>query len=134
MPYIMVVDDDEDFADAEATVLRADGHEVSVELDIASAEKSLERRAPDLIILDVMFPEDNSAGFAFARRLRTGAEQLKSIPIIMLTAINQEFPLGFGRDDIDADWMPVTEFLEKPVDLDVLSRRVAALLAASQGQ
>ena len=46
----------------------------------------------------------------------------------MLTAINAKFPLGFGPNDIDSEWMPVTDFLEKPVDFDVLRGKVAKLL------
>jgi len=43
----------------------------------------------------------------------------------MLTAVNTKFPLGFGPKDIDDRWLPVTDFLEKPVDFDVLICKVA---------
>ena len=46
----------------------------------------------------------------------------------MLTAVNSKFPTGFSARDIDADWLPVTDFVEKPVDLDVLVNKVSALL------
>ena len=130
MAYLLIVDDDEDFASTTATVLRTEGHEVQVELDIDSAVKSMESRPPDLAILDVMFPEDASAGFELARLIRHEKGELKDIPILMLTAINTKFPLGFGPKDIDESWMPVTEFLEKPVDFDVLRDKVAKLLSA----
>jgi DNA-binding response OmpR family regulator len=130
MAYLLIVDDDEDFASTIATVLRTEGYEVQVELDIDSAVKSMENRPPDLAILDVMFPEDASAGFELARLMRHEKEKLKDIPILMLTAINTKFPLGFGPKDIDDSWMPVTDFLEKPVDFDVLRDKVAKLLSA----
>ena len=133
MPYLLIVDDDEDFASTTATVLREEGYEVQVELDIDSAVKSMESKPPDLAILDVMFPEDASAGFELARFMRHEKEKLKNIPILMLTAINTKFPLGFGSKDIDEEWMPVTEFLEKPVDFDVLREKVAKLLNANKG-
>ena len=132
MAYLLIVDDDEDFASTTATVLREEGYDVQVELDIDSAVKSMESKPPDLAILDVMFPEDASAGFELARLMRHEKEQLKNIPILMLTAINTKFPLGFGSKDIDEDWMPVTEFLEKPVDFDVLREKVAKLLNANK--
>jgi CheY-like chemotaxis protein len=84
--------------------------------------------------LDVMFPEDASAGFALARTMRHEKEKLKNIPILMLTAINTKFPLGFGPKDIDDSWMPVTDFLEKPVDFDVLKDKVAKLLNADNAK
>lgn len=135
MAYLMIVEDDEDFATAAAIVLRAAGHEVHVELRPESALKKMVDRRPDLVILDVMFPEDISGGFKLARALRDEDEDLKGIPILMLTAMNQKFPLGFGAGDVGSGWLPVSDFLEKPVDLDVLQRRVDALLnrAASTG-
>ena len=128
----MIVDDDEDFASTTATVLRKEGYDVQVELDIDSAVKSMESKPPDLAILDVMFPEDASAGFELARTMRHESGKLKNIPILMLTAINTKFPLGFGSKDIDEDWMPITEFMEKPVDFDVLREKVAKLLGANK--
>ena len=131
MADLMLVDDDEDFALAAAKSLEGAGHEVRVELDIAGATRSLEEKPPDLLILDVMFPEDASAGFKLARSIRHAATKLKNLPILMLTAVNQRFPLGFGRQDTDDVWMPVDDFLEKPVDLGVLRKRVASLLGRS---
>ena len=129
MAYLLIVDDDEDFASTTATVLREEGYDVQVELDIDSAVKSMESKPPDLAILDVMFPEDASAGFELARFMRHEKEKLKKIPILMLTAINAKFPLGFGAQDIDDSWLPANIFLEKPVDFGVLKTKVAQLLS-----
>jgi DNA-binding response OmpR family regulator len=129
MPYVLVIDDDSDFASAAATVLRSTGYEVEVSLDIPTAEKELASRRPDLVILDVMFPEDSSAGFSLARKIRSSKGESADVPILMLTAVNRKFPLGFGATDIDEEWLPVTDFLEKPVDLDVLAERVSAVIA-----
>ena len=128
MAYLMIIDDDEDFASAAAIMLRDVGHEVHVELETQSAVAQMQQRQPDLVILDVMFPENSSAGFELARGMRHYHEKLKTVPILMLTAVNTKFPLGFSANDIDEDWMPVSDFLEKPVDLDALRNRVAAIL------
>ncbi len=128
MAYLMVADDDEDFASAVAKVLQDAGHEVEVKLDIQGAVKSMEERRPDLLILDVMFPEDSTAGFTLARTIRHYSEKLKGIPVLMLTAVNTKFPLGFSDRDIDDHWLPVSDFVEKPVDFDVLEGKVTALL------
>ena len=133
MPYVMIVDDDEDFATAVATVLRSAGHEVDIQPTTEGAVARMEERRPDLAILDVMFPEDASAGFALARAMRSGGEDLKAVPIVMLTAVNQKFPLGFGSRDIDDEWLPVTEFVEKPVSLGYLARRVDEILGDTAG-
>jgi len=128
MAYLMIVDDDEDFATAAATVLRGGGHEVDIEFDTGAAVQAMKQRLPDLVILDVMFPESNSAGFDLARALRHEHADLKHIPILMLTAVNARFPLGFSAMDIDDEWLPVADFLEKPVDLDALKGKVATML------
>jgi DNA-binding response OmpR family regulator len=61
--------------------------------------------------------------------MRLSHDALKDVPILMLTAVNTRFPLGFSAKDIDEAWLPVTDFLEKPVDLDVLAERVDTILA-----
>jgi DNA-binding response OmpR family regulator len=128
MPRILIVDDDEDFAHATGKVLHEDGYEVSIALDTESAFESIESAPPDLVILDVMFPEDSTAGFEFARDLSRKAGPEGQVPVLMLTAINQRFPLGFGSEDIDDSWLPVSDFLEKPVDFDRLLEKVSGLL------
>ena len=128
MSYILIVDDDEDFAKAAATVLKDAGHNVNIELNIKTAEKSMSEKRPDLVVLDVMFPENNSAGFELARTMKHYSDNLKDIPILMLTAVNSNFPFGFNSKDIDDHWLPVNEFLEKPVDLDIFSKKVSDML------
>jgi len=128
MAYVLIIDDDEDFSNAAATVLRTDGYEVEIVLDTDSAITSLEARVPDLVVLDVMFPESHSAGFDLARTIRRYKNEIKDIPIIMLTAINQRFPMGFSSRDIDEHWLPVQLFIEKPVDFDYLKQKVREII------
>ena len=128
MAYVLIVDDDQDFAETIALVLRKEGYDVQIKFDTESAFQDMQNKTPDLVVLDVMFPEDSSAGFELARIMRHENETLKMVPILMLTAINAKFPLGFGPKDIDSEWMPVTDFLEKPVDFDVLKAKVSKLL------
>ena len=129
MNYVLVVDDDKDFARATSMTLRSAGYEVSVELDIESAKKSMHERKPDLVVLDVMFPESDTAGFELAQEMRHFDETFKSIPILMLTAVNQEFSIGFSSSDINEYWLHVDEFLEKPIDLDLLCKKVSDMLS-----
>ncbi len=132
MAYLLIVDDDEDFASAAAKMLDDAGHETAIVLESGKAVTEMEKRCPDLVILDVMFPENSSAGFELARTIRHYNEKLKDVPILMLTAVNKKFPLGFSSRDIDDNWLPVSDFLEKPVDLDVLRNKVINLLEGSK--
>lgn len=87
------------------------------------------KKKPDLIILDVMFPENNSAGFDIARSIKRN-EKLSEIPIIMLSVINQRgIYIGkFGQDDVDPSWLPVNLFLDKPIKPAELLNHVENLL------
>jgi DNA-binding response OmpR family regulator len=127
MANILVVDDDVDLTAATKLALESNGHNVRIELDIASGKEAMLEDVPDLVILDVMFPEDSAAGFSLARDMHND-ETLTSVPIVMLTAINAEIPLGFSADDIDDTWMPVKSFLEKPVDFATLLAKVDEML------
>ena len=127
MPYILIVDDDEDFASAVAAVLRGASCETRIISSPSDMIGAIRERRPDLVILDVMFPEDNTAGFDLARAIREFGDDAANIPILMLTAINERFPLGFGAGDIDERWLPVTSFMEKPVDLESLKKEVLHL-------
>src|SRR5215471_5692762 len=102
MAYLVIVDDDPDFASSVATVCQSLGHEVFTVHSIQQARAAIEQRRPDGIILDVMFPEDPSAGFGLAREIR---RRFSGIPILMLTAVNQQFPLGFSNKDISEKWL-----------------------------
>ena len=133
MAYLLVVDDDEDCTLAVSEALRLAGHEVHVEPHIGHALETIDARRPDLVVLDVMFPQGSSAGFDFARALRHEREDLKDIPILMLTALGQRFPFGFGPGDIDDSSVPVDNYLEKPVDPGFLREEVSRLLARAGG-
>lgn len=127
MAKIVIIDDDVECAAHAATILKSKNHEI---LMVHSTEKAVDflvREKPDLLVLDVMFPNNPVAGFDLAREVR-GCEPIRNLPIILLTSVNQEFPMGFSNDDIDSDWMPIQKFLEKPVKSAELLKAVAKLL------
>ncbi len=117
---VLLVDDDREFVAANRLVLESKGYEVSDAHDVDSAKKKALETGLDVIVLDVMM-ETNQAGFELARWLRS-QETTSSIPIVMLTAINQRYPLNFDKDEI---WLPVDEFFEKPVTPDDLLEAVS---------
>ena len=94
---------------------------------LKGAVEDLAKSKPDLLILDVMFPEDASGGLELARRIHKNPGT-RDMPVIMLTNVNQEFPLGLSPQDIDDEWMPVCDFMEKPVNFPQLERKIQTLL------
>ncbi len=126
MAKIMIVDDDPDFVDSISRLLKRKGHELTTIYDTEGVIEQLERDPHDVLILDVMFPENAAAGFHLAQEIRKH-KNLSRLPILILSAINTKFPMGFGPGDIDDAWLPVQDFLEKPIDFDVLTDKVETL-------
>ncbi len=126
MAKIMIVDDDPDFVDSISRLLKSKGHELTTVYDTEGVIEQLEQNPHDVLILDVMFPENAAAGFHLAQEIRKH-QSLSRLPILILSAINTKFPMGFGPGDIDDAWLPVQDFLEKPIDFDVLADKVEML-------
>jgi two-component system alkaline phosphatase synthesis response regulator PhoP len=114
---ILIIDDDIDLVEAMRLTLESEGFEV---VDAQDGTKGLEKTAeehPDLIILDVMMGTQDE-GFHVAYQIRAQKDSAQ-IPIIMLTAIGQETGYTFDKEK-DEEFLPVDEFLEKPINPDTL--------------
>lgn len=129
MANIQIIDDDIEIAENVSSILKANGHETSLLDNVEQAIDVLTANKPDLLVLDVMFPGNDAGGFDLARKIRE-TEGIKDLKVILLTAVNQEFPMDFSPKDIDPDWMPVQGFMEKPVNLEKLIEKVNAVLAS----
>lgn len=128
MSRLVVVDDDVELANNLTIQLESKGHTVQQFHTMDGTLDTIAENLPELAILDVMFPDNPAAGFDLARALRQN-DKTKALPIIMLTGVNQHFPMDFSAKDIDPDWMPVQDFMEKPVDLDALCSKIDAMLS-----
>ena len=130
MASIKIIDDDVELAENLSLILEKQGYAVSTLDRTEGAVEDLVQNKPDLLILDIMFPENVSAGFDLARKIRQ-AREIKDLPVILLTEVNQKFPTDFSSADIDPDWMPVQDFVEKPVDIESLLTKIHHLLQES---
>ena len=114
---IVIVDDDIDLVDAMKIALEANGIEVITSCDADSAIELIKVENPDVIILDVMFPENPTTGFELCRSIREESE-IKDIPIIILSAINEKFNMAFSstiNSGLGNSSIPADKFLEKPI-------------------
>ena len=126
---ILLVDDDPDFIEATAIVLESFGYETKKALNTKECFEELQKELPDLIILDVMMARLDS-GFEVCRKLKHD-DRTKRIPILMLTAVDKEYPFDFGEAAGEEDWLPVNDFLDKPVEAMELIEHVRNLLEES---
>ncbi len=109
---ILIIDDDIDLVEIIRVTLENENLNV---IDAQNGERGVAMardRSPDLILLDVMMSKVDE-GFQVAYELR-GDPATKDIPILMLTAVVDQTGFDFNPDK-DADFLPVDEFLEKPV-------------------
>jgi CheY-like chemotaxis protein len=112
---ILVVDDDQVFADALAQVIRSAGHEVQIAPDYRLALEVLESDAPvDLLVCDIVMP-DRVNGLALGRMARLRRAELK---IIYMT----------GHDIPGVEDEALGPVLRKPIDNDLLVAEIERAL------
>jgi two-component system, cell cycle response regulator len=116
---ILIVDDHEDNIELLRMRLESWDFAVEVATDGAQALEAVNRRPPDLMLLDVMMPEID--GYEVARRIKTNPS-LPFVPIIMQTALdateNKVEGLESGADD----------YITKPIDFAELRARMQSML------
>lgn len=116
---ILVVDDNEQNLELLVAYLDPLECKVQTAADGIEALDKVAQSHPDLILLDIMMPR--MSGFEVCRKLKSDP-QTRSIPIIMVTALNElgdiERGVECGTDD----------FISKPVNRLELTTRVRSLL------
>jgi DNA-binding response OmpR family regulator len=114
---IVVAEDDAKQAELVRRYLEHEGHTVTVVEDGRAALEEVRRRAPDLLVLDVMMPRAD--GLDVVRILRA---ERRETPVLMLTARSTEDDLLLGLD-LGAD-----DYMTKPFSPRELVARVRTLL------
>ena len=122
---ILIIDDDDDLVEALMTILEAKSYSVVRASNGKEGIESLKQHIPDLIVLDIMM-ESIDEGINVAREIKKNP-QWKHIPIIGLSAINNELPC---KIDSDNEMFPVDRFLEKPVAPNTFIGEIEKLLKA----
>ncbi|MBI4318275.1 MAG: response regulator [Chloroflexi bacterium] len=121
--------------DAIRLVLESKSYRVLAAGDGDEGLRKVERHRPDLIVLDIMMPE-GTEGFHFVWSLRNHASQaIRHIPIVVVTAIHATTPLRLSPDAPDQDYapwdfLPVQDFLDKPIEPAEIVRRVERVLSS----
>ena len=118
---VLLVDDDPDFVEMHRRLLSDHGYKVHTAYSGRECLDKVHSRKPDLIILDMMM-ESEVIGFHLSRELRN-CEHTKTIPLVMITSVNETIPF---RVEPDETWLPVDALIEKPVEplllLDVVDK------------
>lgn len=121
MTQVLLVEDEESFADVLSFMLRREGYEVRVAADGEVALAEFDRGGADLILLDLMLPR--LSGTEVCREIR----QRSNVPIIMLTAKDSEIDRVVGLE------MGADDYVTKPYSTRELLARIKAVLRRQDG-
>ena len=119
MALIYVVEDDRNIQEIETFALANVGYQVEGFDCAATFYKALEKAVPDLILLDIMLPDEDGLTILKNLRLRQGTS---TVPIIMVTAKTTEIDKVKGLD------MGADDYMTKPFGVMELISRVKAML------
>ena len=116
---IYLVEDDDSIRELVLYTLHTTGFEAEGFRNAADFWQALEKELPQLVLLDIMLPDED--GLHILKRLRAGAETA-DLPVMMLTAKSSEYDRVVGLDSGADDSLP------KPFGMMELVSRVRALL------
>lgn len=123
MALINVVDQEASVRKTIADCLEKEGHEVNQYDSIASAEAASLKRLPDLLLMDLVFPDED--GLEYIHRLMLH-ERTRDLPIIIVSAIRQKKKIIEGLN------AGAVDYITKPFELVELKVRVTAALKIQQ--
>ena len=118
---IFLVDDEPELLAALRRIIEHDGYDVQTAPSGDALFTLLDRKRPDLVILDIGLP--GMDGWEVRRRMREDP-RLATIPVIALTAA-----AGSARRDTAIATLGFADYLEKPLSGDELLDRVRSVLA-----
>ncbi len=124
MAKVLVVDDDPDFVKVTSKVLEKAGYEVISAPNGAKALQTMRQQRPDVVLLDIMMSYILD-GLDVSREMAEDPD-LKNTPVIMVTSLTGVKGSSVFPTD---EYVPVDEWLSKPVDPDTLLERVSAALS-----
>ncbi|MGH8011515.1 MAG: response regulator [Candidatus Binataceae bacterium] len=116
---ILIVEDEGDIRELLRYNLAREGFAIEEAGDGAEALERIERRAPDLLLLDLMLPR--MSGLELCRRIRS-TPATATLPILMLTARGAEVDRVLGLE------MGADDYVAKPFSPREVAARVKALL------
>lgn len=123
MALIYIVEDDKNISEIESFALKNVGYDVAEFASAREFYRALEKRVPDLFLLDIMLPDED--GLSIIRKLKADPKTSYP-PIILVTAKASEIDKVKGLD-LGAD-----DYMTKPFGVMELISRVKALLRRSQ--
>jgi DNA-binding response OmpR family regulator len=119
---VYILDDNREICELVKITLEARGYEVEEAYDGEQGMEMLNKKKPDLVILDLKMPKLN--GYELINNIRND-ENLSDLPILVLTSLTR------GSNKSDKEWgksLGVEDFITKPFEPTDLVKRVDSLV------
>jgi DNA-binding response OmpR family regulator len=122
---LLVVEDDEDTANLLEVYFSSHNYEVRVAHNGAQALAEVQRRVPDIVLLDILLPDPGMDGYDVFRALRA-SPRTYYVPIVFLTGKKSQ------ADQLAGLSMGAQDYVAKPFDLEELRLRLKNILIRTE--
>ncbi len=119
MKHVLIIDDEKDIVEAISYNLEKEGYKVSKSYDGLNGFEAIQKKMPDIVILDLMLP--GMTGIEICKAMKANTKT-SSIPVIMLTAKGEETDKIVGLE-VGAD-----DYMTKPFSIRELAARIKTVL------
>jgi DNA-binding response OmpR family regulator len=119
LPLLLIVDDDNLFTQKIQLEAQTLGMRVQTAVDLPTAREKIAKEAPDVVLLDIVFPDSTENGLTFLDEL---AQRETKIPTVMMTATSRL------SDRVMAARKGSCSFIEKPASTEEILNTVSQVL------
>ena len=119
MAKVLLIEDEAPLREMLLDELTVQGHNV---IEAANGEEGLQKfleNEPDIVLCDRAMP--GMSGYEVLARIRGAHPQYNDVPFVFLTALTDP------RDKAAVEHLKPAAYIEKPVDFDMLSKKIALL-------
>ena len=120
---ILAIDDEVSVCDMYEQGLAALGYDVTCAPNAKRAWEYLNKTIPDLIIMDIMMPDQD--GISLTRQIRAKSET-SAIPIVVVSGLSDAATLN------DALLFGAVDYLVKPIEIDILKNKLERALTMAE--
>jgi DNA-binding response OmpR family regulator len=128
---VALIDDNKDYLFTMETFLKRNGFDTVTATDGKTGIALLRKEQPDVILLDIMM-ETLLSGFEVCRVVRSDPS-LEKTPIIGISGMGDELDLQYDKWE-DREYFDPDDFIEKPVDKELLLSKIEAVITNRTGK
>lgn len=127
-PLILIADDSPDFREILSEKLKASGFSVAVAGDGAEAVARARALHPDLIIMDILMPNENGTEAVLDLKRDPATKDIK---VVFSTSLSDPWPAIKGKNEKFAEELGAARFLRKDAGLDHMLKEIREVVGSA---